>query len=140
MRWMLRVLAWDGVLPLLVWIAPQVVSLVLPGRRGAIELAGIGLPIMAFLLRFHAGYRMISTNHCGPRMRAAQVGALFLGIFVLVPIDAMMILSHELPPGTMFRTSTDTLVFLALFAFYLSAMTIAAYPGREPSDQRDLMT
>ena len=36
--WFGRVLAFDGILPLVIWFAPWLVSIVLPNRPGVIEV------------------------------------------------------------------------------------------------------
>ena len=50
---------------------------------------------------------------------------------VLALIDAVLMLSHVMPKGELFRADGDRLIWAILVAFYLTMMAIAMYPGRE---------
>jgi len=52
-----------------------------------------------------------------------------LGIFMLVFIDAIMVLSHVMPKEAAFATAADLIVWAALYAIYLTLMALAMYPG-----------
>jgi hypothetical protein len=125
--WMLRIVAWDGMLPAAIWFAPLLIQAVAPNRRGAVELAAVFLPIFAFFIRFRAGNRYISTNNCGPALRGLQFCVFFLAIFVLVLVDAVIMLTHVMPRAAI--TVDDLKVFAALYGAYLATMAFAMYPG-----------
>lgn len=135
--WLLRLVAWDGLLPVVIWSSPFLIALLLPNKRGAIELTAIVLPIAALFLRFRAGRRYIAANHCGPILRSLQIGVFCLGILVLFAVDAVMILTHVMPKGAMFATTDDLVVWAVLYAIYFTAMAFAMYPGlRQASGTR----
>lgn len=131
LRRVIRMVSWDGMLPALIWSSPLVLRLLLPDQPIAIEAAAIILPMAAFFLRFRVGKRHIATNACGTVMRGFQLVMLCIGIFLLVLIDAVMILAHIVPEGVAINT-TDKLVFAGLYLSYLSAMALAMYPGMDP--------
>jgi hypothetical protein len=126
--WLLRLIAWDGLLPALILLAPYVVELLIPNNRLAIELLGVAFPIAGFFIRLVVGKRHIDSNLCSGPVRLAQFGVFFVGIFPLVLIDAFLVLSHVMPKGVL--APEDYAVFGVLFSVYLTAMTLAMYPGR----------
>ena len=129
--WMVRLVTWDGVLPLVLGLAPFAVSVVIPSCRGAIEVTAVGLRVAAFLIRLVVGLRFIRTNQCSEKTREFQGIALVLGMFLLVYFDAVSILAHVIPSGALFATWLDFFKFMALFnAVYLGLMAVALYPGR----------
>ncbi len=130
-RWLLRVIAWDGLLPVVVWGAPWAAQWLAPGDRGLMEILGVMLPLGALFVRYFIGARQIAANRCKPTVRRLQILALCLGIFMLVLIDSMMILSLEMPPGALFATTTDLIVWGVLYAVYILTMLVAMYPGRD---------
>jgi hypothetical protein len=127
--WLIRLIAWDGVLPVAILSAPFLVRWLIPDNRSAIELTAVVLPLVAFFVRYQVGRRHIASNDCGPVVRRVQVVVLCLGIFVLVLIDAVMVLCHVMPKGAAFTTTTDLIVWMVLYAIYLAAMALAMYPG-----------
>jgi len=137
--WLLRLFTWDGVLPASVWSAPFLVEWLVPNNRGAIEATGMILPAAAFLIRLQVGRRYIASNGFGPVMRGFQVGVFCLGLFVLVVIDAVMVLSHVMPKGEAFRTTADCIVWAALYATYLTSMAVAMYPGPHRPEHGETM-
>ncbi|MEX2176242.1 MAG: hypothetical protein WD872_17910 [Pirellulaceae bacterium] len=126
--WFVRLLNWDLLLTTFVAVAPTIVALLLPGKRGAIEIVAVALPIIAFFLRARAGIYHIGTNNCGTSVRRFQRAAFALGIFLLVFFDAVMILSHIMPRGAF--GLTDYIASAILFSVYITAMAVAMYPGR----------
>ena len=132
--WIFQVFAWDGVLPAFVWLSPILIGAIVPGNRGAIEATAIVIPIIAFLIRFRTGRNRILTNHCGNRTRMLQVGVFSCGIFLLVLIDGILILSHLMPAGALFANPADRQVWTVLFAIYLTSMLVAMYPGQPNSE------
>lgn len=128
--WFFRVITWDGLLPACILLAPTVAELLLPHNRGLIEFMAVATPIVAFFARIRAGKHHIASNHCTRVVRAIQFCVFCLGLFPLVLIDAVVILSHVMPAGALFAAKEDRIVFVALVSIYLAAMLIAMYPGR----------
>jgi hypothetical protein len=128
--WLLRVFAWDGVLPLVILGLPHAVHLCFPRAHGAIEILSIVLPISAFFIRLVVGFRHIRENRCPAFVKQLQYAALFLGILGLVIFDAFMILQLTMPQGA-FQPGDWLILFGILFVFYLPCMVLAMYPGRE---------
>jgi hypothetical protein len=131
--WLLRVAGWDGLLPAYVVLAPTAVELLIPNNPGAVELTAVVLPIAAFVVRYNAGKRHIASHNCSRVIRAAQFCVFCVGIALLVLIDAVLMLSHLMPQGALFAAREDRIVWAVLFSVYVTAMTIAMYPGRAES-------
>lgn len=128
--WFFRVLGWDGLLPVCIVLIPTAIKILIPNNRAAIEVTGVLLPIAAFFVRLVIGLRHIALNHCAITVRRFQYCVFCLGIFLLVCVDALLILSQDMPKGAMFVTRTDYVVFAILIFIYLTSMTFAMYPGR----------
>lgn len=129
-------IVWDGMLPATLWITPIAVQSIVPNQRGPVEVIAVVLPILAFFARAWSGRRSIRLNNCGARMKSIQRLALGTGLLLLVPMDAIIILSHIMPPNAAFATSEDIVVWAVLFLAYVIAMSIAMYPG--PAQRRIL--
>ena len=125
--WIFRIITWDALLPALVILSPNVIKRCFPGNRGILEITAITLPVGLFLVRAAIGKRQIELNRCSARFRSWQFVAFFVGILPLVMIDCLMILSHLMPNGIVFLPPLGWVVVLGI---YLTAMTIAMYPGR----------
>ena len=128
--WLLKLIAWDGGVPALVLVVPEFVEMLFPNRRGVVQMMAIALPIAAFLVRFFIARRQINSNQCSRLVRRVQMAALCIGIFILLMIDALLILARDLPKGALFATTTDVVTFIVLIGMYLICMVIATYPGR----------
>jgi len=132
--WLLTIISWDGLLPPFVFLSPYLIGLLLPNNRAAIEIAALVLPISAFLFRFVVGKRRIASNQCGAVVRGVQYCFLGLGIFVLVFVDALLVLAHLVPKGAVNWTDWPHCILWAVVAsIYLTSMVFAAYPGRTKS-------
>lgn len=129
--WCFRVLGWDGVLPVCVFLIPNVIEFLFPNKRGALELTGVLTPAIMFVLRLIAGKRHIASNHCPAGIQRIQLCVFYFGILVLGFIDGVLILSHLMPKGAF--KGDDYVVFAILISIYLTSMTIAMYPGRTNS-------
>lgn len=131
--WLLRVLAWDGVLPLLLWLSPFVVRLILPGIKDeAGVLLAVPLPICLFFLRIWVGAKHVDANHCGPKFRVVQYYCFLFGILLLLFVDALLLALHGELAGNL-AGYLELLQDLSIpLAIYLSLMAVAMYPGREP--------
>lgn len=134
-QWLLNLVAWDGVMPILVLLAPAIVKPQFPNGRHVVEVMAVAVPIMAFLVRFYIARRHINSNHCPRIVRGFQMVALCLAIFELLLIDSIIILAHEMPNGALFASSTDWIVWGIMCAFYLTCMAFAMYPGRADEPQ-----
>jgi len=135
---MRRLIAWDGMLPAGIVIVPAGIEILLPNHRGAIEIAAVILPITAFFLRVRAGKHHIASNRCSVAVRRFQFCVFCFAVFPLVLIDCFLVLSHLMPKGALFQADTDLVVWVILFAVYLTSMAVAMYPGRDtiPFDER----
>lgn len=132
--WLLRLLSWDGLLPVGICLAPALITMMLPGHPGTVELAAVFLPIAAFFLRFRAGGRQIGSNHCGAWVRRFQWCALVVGLLMLILFDAFVILSWIMPVVDPDAWKEDLIILGTLVGLYGIAMAVAMYPGRVPVD------
>jgi len=128
--WFLRVLTWDGILAASILLLPGIVELLFPKQRGAMELAAVFWPIVALFVRFFVARRHINANACSRWMRRLQLATVCVAIFVLLLIDSLVILAHEMPRGAMVATPTDIVIWAVLIVIYLAGMTFAMYPGK----------
>lgn len=127
--WLRRLWFWDGALPLFVWSLPRAVSWLMPGARGPIELLGVLLPVTAFIVRFLAAMQVLRSRRHHPVVMGIKVVVLFLGLFFLMMIDAVMIL-RIIMPADAFGQPGDFVGLAVLYALYLAAMAFATFPGR----------
>jgi hypothetical protein len=122
-QWLLNILGWDGLLPVAVVAAPNLVALLFPGRQGALELTFVVVPIAAFLIRMANGVN---------RLRRGEFyfwQALLFGvaIFFLVGLDAALIMFHLINGGV----GVGAWCALGgLYLVYLTMMAIALFPWR----------
>jgi hypothetical protein len=128
--WFLRVLTWDGILAASILLLPGIIEFLFPRQRGAMELAAVFWPIVALFVRFFVAKRHINANACSRLMRRLQLAAVCVAIFVLLLIDSLVILAHEMPRGAMVATPTDIVIWAVLVVNYLAGMTFAMYPGK----------
>jgi len=138
LTWLLRVLTWDGLLPVVVWAIPLIVAKsALPISEPAIVLLASLLPIAALIVRFFVGHRMIQANACGTGFRRVQVTCLCVGLFVLMLLDCLLITLFSLEfgggPGVPEEEWLAQVVIIAIFYLpYLALLSVAMYPGRAP--------
>lgn len=125
---MFRLFTWDGILPFCILLVPSIIERLIP-NRGAIEIAAVSLPIIFFFVRIAIGCRHIDSNHCSPRFQKIQVWTLVFGVFLLVLIDAFLILSHVMPKQAV-NNPKDLMITATIIATYFLAMSVAMYPGR----------
>ena len=137
-RWALKVITWDTLLPACVALVPLCIQFVFPGKRGALEIGAVVLPIVAFLVRFRAGKRHIDSNQCSMFTQNVQLFVFCIGILPLALFDCFVILS-ELIPGGLSEMRKDWIVWAILLSIYLVSMIIAMYPGRMeiPAGERE---
>jgi len=128
--WIVRLITWDGLVPVFMALAPSAVGLSIPNNRGVMEATAVALPIAAFFVRFGVGFRLIQTNNCAAEIRRFQVVAFVFGMFLLLFFDSVSILAHVMPSGALFPRWTDFLGFMIVFgSVYLVAMAISLYLG-----------
>lgn len=127
LQWLLTVICWDGLLPLVTAVLPLVVKLIAPNNRGAIELMAIILPVVFFLFRMTVGFKRIRDHQVPEALRVLQYALFFTALFLLALIDALLVLIQIMPAGAF--NQQDQLIAAAMFCIYLVAMTIAFYPG-----------
>jgi hypothetical protein len=128
LSWLLRVIAWDGLLPVAVVLTPTIIELLFPHNRGLIEPAFLWLPIAAFGTRYVVGKRHIMSNACTPTLKHMQFLAFVLGICALFFIETWLILLRLMPWAVVFEGGDKTVMGI-LVMIYLTAMVIAMYPG-----------
>lgn len=128
MLWLIRLATWDGLLPLAVWLVPLFIRTTFPRDRQLYESVGILLPIVVLFLRFFFGWRTIQSNRCRVWVRCLQTIALCAGILVMMCVDALLMMSHELGP----MTEWDQKFVAMLIGGYLALMAFATFPGRAP--------
>jgi len=127
--WLLRLLTWDGVLPVCIFFVPSLIELLLPNNRGAVEIASVAPPIIAFFIRFAVGRHHIAANRCSAWFRRIQYAVFGIAVVLLVFFDAVLILAH-LIPGAPGPPSMEEWIALAIIAsVYLTLMGTAMYPG-----------
>ena len=132
--WLRRVIAWDGLLPIGFVFLPYMVEVLFPNRRSIMEAIAVVLPIVAFFYRVHNGIAQIASNRCSPATQRLQYCVFCVGILPLILIDCVLILSHLMPPGTLFQAHSDRIVWTVLFGIYLAAMIVAMYPGQAEAE------
>ncbi len=128
LRWIFRIVTWDGLLPAFVASAPIAITFVFPNNRGAVEITAVVLPIASFFFRYRTGIAQISVNHGPGTMRKLQYATFIIAILILPLFECFVILSHVMPAGPML--AKDALGPLAVFfSIYFGAMAFALFPG-----------
>jgi len=135
--WLIRLLTWDGLLPLCTAVAPYAIKLLFPKQPEAMDIAAVGVAIAALLLRISAGNRHIASNHCSEEVRHLQSCAFVLGIVPLLLMDCFIIVEHQLPGGGPLAHCKDLGPLAIWISFYLTMMAIAMYPGRTSAVRDD---
>ena len=129
-RWFVRVLTWDGALPVCLFLIPLVAKLMVPNQGGMFVFLAVVLPIIALFIRLPVGCRHIDDNTCGPLFQKLQVWMLLIGALILVIVDALLVIAHEIGWRVMFAARQDLVILATLASIYLTCMVIAMYPGR----------
>jgi len=135
--WLWRVIALDGLLPLVMWSAPIIVCWLVEddegdGQEASLAMTAIFLSLGALCLRFWHGTKHIGSNHCGKNFRAVQFLCFIAGIAFLWLTDMLAISCYDVWKES-FDSVQEVIVFLSIwYAIYLPFMVVAMYPGREP--------
>ena len=132
-KWFIRLLSWDGVVPLMMLSLPMLVRRFGPPNNDVFLVpAVVGALIFGILFRFSFGMRHIRLNHCSERMKLIQRVGLWTMIAVLVLVETVMCV---IPPA---RLKQEDVFFLAFVgAIYLIVMACVLYPGRRVFDDAD---
>lgn len=142
MNWLARLLAWDGVLPAMVWAIPAVLNMILPDGELICLTLSILLPIAALLVRFSVGRAMIASNGCSPLFRHVQIVCLCVGLFILMCLDSLLIvlLSLNLPGNPDREVGVVIVIFLMGYLPYLAFLAVAMYPGASAETEENERT
>lgn len=134
-EWFLRVVHWNGFLPIAIAIIPRLFSLVFPKLEDVVAVTAVILPPIVFFWRIASGYRLIFSNRCGYWLRHFQLCVFVVGLVPLILIDCLIILSAIIPNGM--QGDEDLRIWLIMLAIYFASMAIAMYPGRKeiPADE-----
>jgi hypothetical protein len=127
--WLWIVFCWDGVLPVIILMSPQV-ALKLGAEPDTAEFVAIVTPIAAFFVRVVLGFRRMARNRCGPVLRFFQFAVFLFAAVLLVCIDTLMLLAMEMNNGRLWANRGDMIAMLILMGAYFTAMLFAFYPGR----------
>jgi hypothetical protein len=130
MVWLIRLLTWDGLLPVAIWLVPLAVRSAFPRNRDVTEAVGIVLPILVLFARFGYGCVIITTNSCNSWFRFAQLLTLCAAILGMMLLEVLLMMSHEAHPMTL----RDLRGIAMLIGVYLVMMAFATYPGRATSE------
>jgi hypothetical protein len=136
--WLLRLVTWDGALPMVVWLSPLLIRIILPNNQRALEQIVVVIPVVSLILRFVAGVRFINSNNCTQTFRNIQKYALGLGLFLLLLIDiAFLFQFHFAPVGVRVVNPIARLICNAVVALYFLSMIVALYPGSAQSTMEE---
>jgi hypothetical protein len=129
--WLLRLLTWDGLLPIGMLLVPVLAGNFLPNRAEV----GLGYTLMivgAALLRVRAGCLHIDANHCSETFQRFQVWLLIAAVGLLLCIDAFLLIWYEFgcPVDWSAEGLSVAAVFGSLVLLYALTMAIVMYPGR----------
>lgn len=129
-RWLGLLITWDGLFPVALICAPDLLNWIWPGNLPARDLGVVVLVIAALFIRLAVGLRHISANFCGPTMRRVQKSLLMLMVLFLVVMDSLLMIV-PIQPGM----PAGDVIFLSIAAsIYLSGMAVVLYPGRPSRD------
>lgn len=138
--WLLRVVVWDGVIAVLLMLAPLVLQrmLIKDGQNDENErmLWVVFIPIGAFLLRWLIGGRHLDKNHCSPNFRQFQTFCFFGGLVTMLLGDCLVLSLHDMIPAD--QAFVPFIMLTPFYTIYLLCMLIAMYPGREPIPAAEL--
>lgn len=129
-RWMLRLFAWDGLLPPAIWLVPMLFRNLMPRNDMALVFAIVLIPIAALFVRYSVGMKYIRQNRCGAIMQWFQIRVLWFAILIMVLVDILAIAMQDIVPF-----EEQVAFALAAYVIYLPLMAFALYPGfRNRSD------
>ncbi len=127
-KWLITLLGYDGLLPLVVILVPALIATCL-GKGAVVEITAVLLPVVAYLWRLKRGVRHISTNSCHAAFRVVQYATLCLALMFLALVESVMMLSWTLPAQAF--KQNDYIILAVLYAIYFALMALAMFPGIE---------
>ncbi|GEM_PF-489453 len=144
-RWLVRLLSWDGLLPLGCWGVIWVVHQVFLQRRGIVELTAIVLPTAAFIVRMVVGWRSFRVGappewarsghfllkFLGGWVITLRLVLFFLGLATLAFLDAMVAL-RPLIPGMAQNPVAFQINFVVFYGIYFLCMAVVTLPVLQP--------
>lgn len=135
--WIVRLLAWDGILPAVVCLCPYVLRMVLPDDEVVFATVFVLLPLIPFIIRIHIGTAAIDSNHCGLAVQCVQYGTFALAMIVLLLMEGMSILDAHFgarKPRRPDFSIESLMIWGGLFIVYFLLMFVSMYPG-SPEDE-----
>ena len=127
LRWVLLLLTWDGILPLVMVLTLWVTRLIWPGDMMARDFAVVLIIILGLFVRVIVGLSHIRDNDCSAFMKRWQKRVLYLMAFFLLLMDALLTeieFNARMPKG-------DAIFLLVSAVIYLSCMAFVLFPGRK---------
>ena len=128
--WISRVLGWDGLLPVFVFLASVTIAVLFPQNRAIQTLALLALPIAAFFCRAYVGRGQINSNGCGQWVRWGQYVALGFALLLFVAFDFMLVLLEFVPKGQRRPPPEDVPIWVGMVVAYFLLVAFAMYPRR----------
>ncbi len=135
-QWILRIIGWDGILPVFVASLSVAVAFIFGNNRPLAETLMVVLPIVALLFRFTIGRKHIRRNYCGEMFKGIQTGALGLAVLILLFADFFVVLTAFIPKNRRHPPPEDVPIYIVALTIYLVLVVFAMYPGREPAEPR----
>lgn len=131
--WLVRLITWDGIVPIIMLSVPMLVRRFGPQNNdGASLIAVVFALIVGIFLRFSFGMRHIKENYCSTIVKCLQRIVLLVMICVLVVFESFLAV---VPRGPV---RPEDLMFIGGFgAIYLLVMSSVLYPGRRPLNDAD---
>jgi hypothetical protein len=128
LRWILLLVTWDGVLPVLLAATPTLIRSLWPGNMLVRDFAVVTVVIVALGVRVVVGLKHIRNNYCGPWTQLCQKITLSVMAFFLVVLDCLLMtipIGRNMPQGDQIFLATSAVIYLSCMAFVL-------YPGAKP--------
>ncbi len=133
--WLLRVLTWDGMVPVSLLLLSRGLVLLAGNQAAIIDVLCVFIPLTGLLVRLNIGRRTIHLNDCSRGMKGVQFWFLVFGLLVLAFLECVMMLFTILPPPP--DPAKGWIVFGVALGMYFPLMIIAMYPGQQPTTPRD---
>jgi hypothetical protein len=75
-KWLLRLLTWDGILPVCILAVPSLIEWLLPNSN-VVGLLYVAIAITAFFARIAVGARHIESNNCARIVQNIQFASFY---------------------------------------------------------------
>jgi hypothetical protein len=137
-QWFLDVASWDGLFPAFIFLTSYLAARLFPNNQGLAEILMVCLPIIGVLTRFMIGSKKIKSNYCGLWVRRMQFVTLGVAVLMFMAFDFFIVLGAFIRRQNQnFLAPADYWVLGIIAVIYLSLVTFAMYPGREPMYTND---